>query len=65
MHRVSAASAPTTQISRNMAVPEVPARKPLAVKIPVPIMFDTTRAVALTTPNWRTSVTLAWEGCTG
>lgn len=33
--------------------PRSPAKKPLVVKIPVPIMFDTTKAVALTTPSWR------------
>jgi hypothetical protein len=34
-------------------VPRSPARNPVVVKIPTPIMFDTTNAVALTTPSCR------------
>src|SRR3569832_1654599 len=37
------------------AEPSWAARNPVPVKIPVPIMLETTRAVALTNPNWRSS----------
>jgi hypothetical protein len=35
------------------ALPKSPAMKPVDVKIPVPIMFETTRAVALQSPKRR------------
>jgi hypothetical protein len=38
--------------------PRSPAIKPVDVKIPAPIIFDTTSAVALTTPNCRSKVGL-------
>ena len=47
-----AQTAPTTQIQRmREGEPRSPAANPVVVKIPVPIMFDTTSAVALTTPS--------------
>src|SRR5438477_1482154 len=39
--------------------PRSPARNPVLVKIPVPIMLEITSAVALTTPNWRRRAGLA------
>jgi hypothetical protein len=46
--------APTTQITNTKnGDPRSPARNPVVVKIPDPTMFDTTSAVALTTPNCR------------
>ena len=36
--------------------PKSPARNPVVVKIPVPIMFDTTNAVALHIPSCRCRV---------
>src|SRR5215471_5809305 len=51
-----AATAPTIQLHRTSeGEPSWPARNPVLVKMPVPIMFDTTSAVALTTPSWRRS----------
>src|ERR1017187_943535 len=38
-----------------LALPSWPARNPVEVKMPVPTMFDTTSAVALTMPSWRRS----------
>src|SRR3954465_467451 len=53
----SGATAPTNQMRRNKTgSPSCPARKPLVVKMPVPIMLDTTSAVALTNPSCRISV---------
>ena len=47
-------AAPTTQIHTiSPGDPNCPARKPVLVKIMVPIMFDTTSAVALNTPICR------------
>src|ERR1700684_1910959 len=47
-----AQAAPTTQIhNTNGGEPSCPAKKPVVVKIMVPIMFDTTSAVALTSPS--------------
>src|SRR5665213_587848 len=47
---------PTTQMPRTrLGEPSWPARKPVPVKITVPIMLETTSAVALNKPNWRRS----------
>src|ERR1043166_407412 len=47
-------TAPTTQIQRTRpGEPRSPARNPVVPKMPVPIMLDTTSAVALTTPSCR------------
>src|SRR5581483_3338694 len=51
-----ASTAPANQIATTShADPRSPARKPVVVKIPVPIMFETTIAVALKTPSSRSS----------
>src|SRR5713226_7805837 len=39
----------------SLASPSADAMNPLAPKIPAPTMFDTTSAVALTSPSWRSS----------
>ncbi len=45
---------PTTQMPRtNSGRPKSPARNPVVVKMPVPIMFDTTRAAQLVTVRTR------------
>ena len=52
MAPMNATAAPTTQIhNTSVGEPSCPARNPVVVKMPVPIMFDTTSAVALTTPS--------------
>src|SRR5690349_6600867 len=52
MAPTNAHAAPTTQIhSTRAGEPSWPARNPVVVQIPVPIMFDTTSAIALTTPS--------------
>ena len=52
---MTAMAAPTNQTPMTRAgVPRSPTRKAGIVKMPVPIMFDTTMAVALTKPMRRT-----------
>jgi len=47
---------PTSQmISTSFGLPNCPARKPVVVKIPVPTMFEMTRATAEYRPNCRSS----------
>src|ERR1700674_1826689 len=50
----NATAAPTAQLHDNrLAEPRSPARNPVVPKIPMPIMLETTSAVALITPSWR------------
>ena len=47
---------PTTQIHKiKLGEPRSLARYPVPVKIPVPTILETTSAVALTRPSWRSS----------
>src|SRR5436190_1713837 len=47
---------PTTQIhNTRLGEPRSLARNPVPVKIPVPTILETTSAVALTRPSWRSS----------
>src|SRR2546430_16340249 len=39
----------------SLALPSAEAMNPVVPKIPAPTMFDTTSAVALTRPSWRSS----------
>src|SRR4249919_3032784 len=55
-----ATTPPTTQMLRTrFGEPSWPARNPVPVKITVPIMLETTSAVALISPSWRRSPGLA------
>src|SRR5580698_4567713 len=52
-------AAPATQMpSTREGVPNCPARNPVVVKMPVPIMLEITSASALTTPSCRSSAGL-------
>src|SRR5271165_6991612 len=65
MAPASAQTPPTAQIQRiSCAEPSCPAKYPVVPKMPVPIMFETTSAVALATPSCRRSVPLGRPGYT-